>query len=189
MLDKDLISLPPEGHMAYSSKEIEQFVAPLPEKVFLPAESFETIVTELLQSSKMGYEENSPSLLRETQNFETVILRMFLTNGRSFKSRIGERGMGSKLAADIYRALPLPHFVWVCELSLKTIYPTSVVGEIIWDATRNKYEDDGWIVIHYPEVLIVNDSAALNAYPEPAYYPLEHSTNYPVYRSNLRDIL
>jgi len=96
--------------------------------------------------------------------------------------------MGSTLVEQIYRNLPLPHFIWVCEISHLTLYPERVLGEIIWDATRNAYEPDGWIALHYPETLIVDRGAALNGPPELLNFTLKEWSTYPVYRSNLEEI-
>ena len=96
--------------------------------------------------------------------------------------------MGNKLVEEVYRNLPLPHFIWVCEISQQSIYPDNVLGEIIWDATRNAYEPDGWIALHYPEMLIVDRGSALNAPPDLVSFTLTDSTEYPIYRSNLRDV-
>ncbi len=63
-----------------------------------------------------------------------------------------------------------------------------VYGEILWDATRNASEPDGWIALHYPEVLVVDLGAALNQPQKLQKYPLQDSQDYPLYRSNLTDI-
>lgn len=174
---------PQQLYMPYSINQIKQFVAPLPEKVFLTAESFETLVKAILVRQDFGYDILSPAIASETP-----VLRLFLTTGSSYKKRLTERGMGNMLVEDVYRNLPLPHFIWVCEISQQSIYPDNILGEIIWDATRNAYEPDGWIALHYPEILIVDRGSALNALPDLIRFDLTDSTNYPIYRSNLKDI-
>jgi hypothetical protein len=93
--------------------------------------------------------------------------------------------MGHVTAQGAYRNLPLPHFIWVCEISHASLYPDKVLGEIIWDATRNAYEPGGWIALHYPEVLIADLGSALNGPQGLQKFDLDKSTPYPVYRSNL----
>jgi hypothetical protein len=58
----------------------------------------------------------------------------------------------------LYRELPLPHFIWVCEIAITEEYTAKqeIRGEILWDATRNAYEPDGLIALHYPELLILD---------------------------------
>jgi len=170
-------------YMPNRISQIEQFVAPLPEKVFLPAECFETLVKALLLRQDVGYQHLSPTIAAETP-----VLRLFLTTVRSYKRRLTERGMGNSLVEEVYRNLPLPHFIWVCEISHKSIYPDRILGEILWDATRNAHEPDGWIALHYPEMLIVDRGSALNGPPDLVQFSLEDSERYPLFRSNLRDI-
>ncbi len=160
--------------------DVQQFIAALPEKVFLPAESFQTVVTSILDRSDVGYKKLSPKIATNMP-----VLRLFLTTGRSFKKALGQRSMGNISVQDAYRSLPLPHFIWVCEISHPGIYPNEVLGEIIWDATRNPYEPDGWIAVHYPEVLILDAGSALNGKQNLLTFPINSSTNYPIFESNL----
>jgi hypothetical protein len=97
--------------------------------------------------------------------------------------------MGNAVVEQAYRNLPLPHFFWVCEISHMGAYlQHKVYGEILWDATRNASEPDGWIALHYPEVLVVDVGSALNQRQKLQKYPLQTSRSYPLYRSNLTDI-
>lgn len=171
------------GTMPRPISEVVQFIAPLPEKVFLPAESFQSVVSDLLLKSQMTYTQHSPRI-----NSELPLLRLFLTTGRSFKKRLTERGMGHPDVVEIYRNLPLPHFIWVCEISHKSCFPDKILGEIIWDATRNAHEPNGWIAVHYPEILIVDTGTALNKVQYVEKFPLSDSQEYPIYRNNLEGL-
>jgi hypothetical protein len=162
---------------------VESFVVPLPDKVFLPAEGFEKVATTILTGTQAGYQALSGQIASATP-----LLRLFLTTGQSFKKRLSERGMGHATAQEVYWNLPLPHFIWVCEISHASTYPDKVLGEIIWDATRNAYEPDGWIALHYPEIIAFDAGSALNGPQRLEKFPLDHSTSYPVYRSNLKEI-
>lgn len=168
----------------FEFNDIESFVAPLAEKIFLPAESFQKVVTTILGRGDVGFKALSAIL-----SAAPLVLRLFLTTARSFKKRLTERGMGNGLVEGIYRNLPLPHFFWVCEISHIAEYLSHEIhGEILWDATRNASEPDGWIAVHYPEVLIVDVGSALNRRQNLEKYPLQDSQIYPLYRSNLQDI-
>ena len=97
--------------------------------------------------------------------------------------------MGHPLVADIYRNLPLPHFVWICEISTPSLYVNhKVLGEIVWDATRNVHEPDGWLAVHYPELIVYDQGSCFNTEQELLEYDLENSVAYPLYRHNLEDI-
>lgn len=168
----------------YTFKDIVDFIVPMPEKVFLPAEDFQTVVTAILESSAFGYKVLSPSL-----KGSRLVLRLFLTTGKSFKRHLGGRKMGHAMVEDMYRNIPLPHFVWVCEISnIDAFGRHEVCGEILWDATRNAREPNGWIALHYPEILVVDIGSALNKPQDLIRFDLKNSTSYELYKNNLQPI-
>ena len=169
----------------FGFKDVVSFIAPLAEKIFLPAESFQKVVTKLLAHKDVGCQARSPRL-----SAAPLVLRLFLTTARSFKKRLTKRGMGHPDVEELYRNLPLPHFIWVCEISHMEDYTKNhmIHGEILWDATRNAYEPEGWIAIHYPEALMVDLGSAQNQQQQLTEFPLQNSQVYPLYRNNLRDV-
>src|SRR6266511_5648194 len=179
------VSGPGAQSSKYRFSDILDFVAPLPERVFLPAESFQTVVTSILKkNSPFGFKALSPSLHKGRS-----VLRLFLTTGKSFKKHLGSRTMGNSLVEEAYRNLPLPHFLWVCEISKTDAYSHhEVYGEILWDATRNAHEPNGWIALHYPEVLVVDMGSALNSEQNLFKIKLQKSRPYPLYKHNLQPI-
>ena len=173
------------GDSDFEFKDIDSFIAPLAEKVFLTAENFEKVVLEMLNNSQTGINKLSPTLLHDS-----LVLRMYLTTGKSYKKKLSKRGMGDSVVENIYRQLPLPHFIWVCELSSPAEYANgNVLGEIIWDATRNVWETEGWIAIHYPEQLLVDIGSALNGVQKIHSFDLTNDAyGYSMYCSNLKEI-
>jgi hypothetical protein len=172
-----------ESQLSY--KDIESFIVPLAEKIFLPAEAFQTLVTTFLDDPTFGYKKYSPTL---TQN-ERLIFRLFLTSVQSFKKHLKNRGMGSNLVEEAYRNMPLPHFVWICEISTPDLYlQGKILGEIIWDATKNSYESMGCVAVHYPEVLLLDMGSALNKEQKFELFQLNGFTFYEVYRNNLKEV-
>ncbi|MFT3830565.1 MAG: hypothetical protein QM691_12760 [Opitutaceae bacterium] len=171
----------------YRIEHIQAFAVPLPEKVFLSAEAFALLVQALvLKDSKFGIAQQSAVL-----NQKPLLVRQFLTSCRSFKRSIHRRGMGSPLVAEIYHNLPLPHFIWVCELTTPDLYVAGaqrVLGEVIWDATRNPHEHAGFIAVHYPEKLWVDVGSAFNELQRFTEWPITDSVAYPLLRSNLVEI-
>jgi len=143
----------------YTFSSINEFIVPLPEKVFLPAEAAQKAIEKVLMDPETGIMKHSPSLANED-----ITLRLFLTTGRALKSKLTQRGMGHDLVKSIYRQIPLPHFIWVCEISVTSEYVSDlkVRGEILWDATRNAYEPNGWLALHYPESLILDTGSVFN---------------------------
>jgi hypothetical protein len=58
-------------------------------------------------------------------------------------------------------------------------------GEVLWDATRNEHEVDGWIAVHYPEFLALDLGSALNKFPLIKKFNLDSHTSYDPYKKNL----
>ena len=169
----------------FAWKDINEFIVPLPERVFLTAEQAQVAIEKILAHPQLGLSALAPDLMTEP-----VVLRLFLTSTRAFKKRLRERKMGHPLVEKIYRHLPMPHFVWVCEIARESEYRTShkVCGEIIWDATRNAHEPDGWIALHISDVLMIDKGSAMNSLQDIQRLNLENSTSYELFRSNLRSI-
>jgi len=169
----------------YYFSDIQEFIVPLPEKVFLGAQAAQKAIEKMLLDSNVGIKALSPSLKKED-----LTLRLFLTTNRAFKAKLTERGMGNKAVSAIYRQIPLPHFIWTCEISISSEYLTDhkIRGEIIWDATRNAHEPDGWIALHYPEVLIIDEGSAFNSSQRLEKKSLHNSTPYPLFQSNLNSL-
>jgi hypothetical protein len=171
----------------YSIGDILAFAVPLPEKVFLAAEEFSSLVQTLLEDHQMGIDANSPTLKGKSP----ILLRRYLTTVRSFKENIQSRGMGGALAREVYHDLPLPHFIWVCEFTTPGLYKTGdqkIWGEVIWDATRNAYEPSGFLAVHYPEKLWVDQGSALNQARNLREWTISSPSAYPVLRSNLLEL-
>lgn len=165
--------------------DIEEFIVPLPEKVFLTADQAGKVIEILLRRPDTGIAAQSPALAGRK-----LMLRLFLTSSRSFKRRLYERGMGHATVATVYRNLPMPHFIWVCELADFDEYAKDkrVLGEVLWDATRNAHEPNGWIALHYPEKLIVDVGSAFNRPQEIAEFALGPIVSYSLFRSNLHSL-
>ena len=172
------------GESTYSWTDICEFIVPLPERVFLTAEQAQTAMDPVLRNLGFGLP-SSASL--QSKN---LVLRLFLTSARSFKRTLRKRGMGSPLVEDLYRRLPMPHFIWICEIADYSEYAKEhkVLGELIWDATRNAHEPDGLVANHLPETLTVNVGSAFNKPTEFRQYPLPTQNSYFLFDSNLHSL-
>ncbi len=173
------------GAAGYKGRDIDSFIAPLAEKIFLSAENFESGALQVLKDAKVGMAKLSPELSKVP-----IVMRLYLTTVRSYKRKLSLRGMGDPLVVQMYRQLPLPHFIWVCELSCAADYSRGdILGEIIWDATRNAWEPGGWIAIHYPEILLIDVGSALNGTQRIARFSLTTGRKaYSMHRSNLLEV-
>lgn len=169
----------------YNWGAVEEFIVPLPERVFLPAEQVRIAAEIILKHKTVGIAARSPILAGKE-----LVYRLFLTSSKSFKRSLRSRGMGDPAVEQIYRRLPMPHFIWVCEIAEYADYANDrkILGEILWDATRNAHEPDGWIALHYPEELLVDVGAAFNRRQELQTLPLAGKISYSLFVSNLHSL-
>lgn len=167
--------------------EISSFAVPLPEKVFLSAEHFGSLVDGMIDASWLNIAEHSPIL----SSAKPLLMRQYLTTCKSFKQQLNRRSMGADVVRTAYYNLPLPHFIWVCEFSTPELYRDrnqQILGEIIWDATRNAHEHAGFLAVHYPERLWIDSGSAMNHPRKVQEWPIADPKPYPVFRSNLKDL-
>ncbi|MGJ8640802.1 MAG: hypothetical protein ACSHYA_15540 [Opitutaceae bacterium] len=160
--------------------QIDSFIAPLPDKVYLGPEGFKKASERVFAR----FRSESPFL-----DNKTLMMRIYLTTCTSYKQKLIERGMGHASVVQVYRNLPMPHFIWVSELSTPESYEDGeVYGEIIWDATRNGAETSGLVACHLPEKLIFDVGSALNGPENLIKSDLKNFTPYALYVSNLQPI-
>jgi len=166
----------------YTFADIESFIVPLPEKVYLFADQVENHTLAVLTDPEVGIRTKSSVL-----TFDQLVIRIFLTSSRAYKQE--RRG---KLPFDLdqtYAQLPMPRFIWVSELSTRETYiQGEVLGEIIWDGTASARERLPWIVIHYPELLIVNDRNNHVGTKAELQFTSAAPARYPLYHHNLHAV-
>jgi len=76
---------------------------------------------------------------------------LFLTSASSFKKNKIMSDPGDVIIKKIYANLPLPRFVWVCEIYSKQTYAEEkTIGEIVLDATSSsKSELNSLVSLQY----------------------------------------
>lgn len=170
--------------------DVEEFIVPLPEKVFLTAEQVQPAIETVLGNKDTGIPAHSPSLAGLINAKKPLVLRLFLTSARSFKNTLVERGMGDASVQSVYRNLPMPHFMWICEIAEYGEFAATrkVLGEVLWDATRNAREPDGWIALHFPEKLIYDAGSAFNGPQDLKTLELTGKNSYFPFESNLHTL-
>jgi len=174
-----------EDHVSpHSLKDLDNFIVPLYEKIYLSAEHVDSLFAEILAHSQLGLKSLSPKFFSEK-----IIMRIFLTSSKSFKM-FREQHPPAHHLKDLYLQLSMPKFIWVCELSTPKLFPNQIVGEILWDATASHKDRYSFILIHYPEHIIINDRDSL--VDSPKRFSLNRALPgvdaYDIYRSNLKEI-
>ncbi|MBF0182940.1 MAG: hypothetical protein HQM06_00920 [Magnetococcales bacterium] len=121
-------------------ENIDVFVAPLPDKVFLYAYQAENI-TDIIISSY-----TKPS---DFDAFPKIIRRMYCTSSKNYKEF--RRGEGDPMSHALI-SLSLPHFLWVTEFIPETCWQDRHNGavvcmEIVLDATAGKRDKSPFLWI------------------------------------------
>jgi hypothetical protein len=171
------------GHVStHITDQIDVFVVPLYEKIYLSAEYIEKLAGSLLLNKQYGLAALSPSL-----PMTDLVVRIFLTTSRAYRCFWRKNPIPNELD-QLYRQLPMPKFIWVCELSTRSLYPQQkILGEIVWDATANHNDPFPFLIIHYPQALIVNNRDSMSDGPDRFFInqALPNSDAYSMYRNNL----
>ena len=152
----------PAGYFSnYKMGDINLFIVPLYEKIHLSAEHVFKLSDAILAGQLSG--ENA---LSKILKYDDIVTRIFLTSSKSFKKVCRQKLLPFNLS-DVYCALRMPKFIWICEISTTELFMQGkVAGEIIFDATANPHDRFAFLAIHYPDLLLLNDRDALTDDPK-----------------------
>jgi hypothetical protein len=128
------LSIPADGG-PYSAKDIDSFIVALPEKVFYPADAFDTLVPKLFKLGKVV------QLPRQ----DKTIIRYFITTGSALRRfvRNHESEFDRQLVAAVMK-LPFAQFLWIVEFATESQWAINQISaRAVIDATASLTE-------HYP---------------------------------------
>lgn len=179
--------VPQNGHCSkYNIENIDGFIVPLYEKMYLSAEYIEQLASSILDHPAFGVDVQSKLI-----KHKNLIKRIYLTSSRSYKKARRKKKLPFDLQKN-YCEMPMPKFIWVCELSLEGFYPKKqIVGEILFDATANHRDRFAFLAIHYPDFILFNDRNKLGNAADrfkPFRLPVEKIIPYAMYENNLKEI-
>jgi len=178
---------PTSGHWSeIKADEIDTFIVPLYEKIHLSAEHIVELSKAILTHAAFGLNVRS-SLLK----YDDIITRSFLTSSKSFKKMRRENSVPFSIG-NVYCEMPMPKFVWVCEISTPALFKTGkIVGEILFDATANPHDRMAFLSIHYPDFILLNDRDFLTDDPGRFKFgnlDTDKIIPYPCYVNNLCEV-
>jgi len=152
----------PPGHWSdYKISDIDLFIVPLYEKIHLSAEHVMKLTEAILTNNDIGIDACSNVL-----GYNQLITRTFLTSSKSYKMFRRREDLPFGISR-VYSELQMPKFIWICEISTPELYTDGkVVGELIFDATANRYDRFAFLVIHYPDFLLINNRNFLTDDPQ-----------------------
>lgn len=135
----------------YDDMRVENIAVPLYKRMFLDALDAYTIMRALLHSEDYSIEKWSGSFLEKG---EDIVVRLFMASSTSYKE-YRMHTMKDIYVKELYTLIPMPRFIWVCELyRLKDYDNLLAFGEIVIDATsaRNRGHRS-LILMHYPNII------------------------------------
>jgi len=134
--------------------DIDVFIAPLPDKIYYPAEPVDVVSTAL------------PKVFGELLDFPEggdCVIRYFVTTTASMRRHMRERP--DEFAPSLIEAvmkLPLPQFVWVVEFSsVAEWYAEKVAVCALIDATASRHDDDPlWAIFDSKSAVVIDRTTA-----------------------------
>lgn len=116
---------------------IKHFIVPLYSKIYLEAYQAKNFVFKFLMQGPVP-------LITGTE----VLIRFFLSSSRSFKDSLSLKQSFQTDIRDIILELPMPKFIWVAELSNKTLMKERKAnGLIILDATEANVSNNKPLIV------------------------------------------
>lgn len=166
---------------------VENIAVPLYKRMFLDASDAAAIVRSVLHHKHFGIDVWANGFLKPN---EDVVIRLFMASSHSLKD-FRAKTLEDFYVREAYAIVPMPRFVWVCELYQMSSYNDLMAfGEIVIDATSvpgRGHSVRSLILMHYPRVIGVR-------YPEQSelefdeMIDLEEDELFPGYRKNLEEI-
>ena len=171
----------------YPDMRVENIAVPLYKRMFLDASDAAAIVRSILHHEQLGIDVWADGFLDYK---EDVVIRLFMASSRSLKHFRSET-LSNFYARETYAIIPMPRFVWVCELYREKNYnDLKAFGEIIIDATSalgRGHSACSLILMHYPKVIGIRYPEQVN--PEfDEMIELDEDDLFEGYRKNLKKI-
>lgn len=144
----------PFHHLSlYPDMKVDNIAVPLYRRMFLDAPDAAAIVRSILHHEQFGIDVWADDFL---ESGEDVVMRLFMASSRSLKN-FRVKTLSDFYARKAYSIIPMPRFVWVCELYREDDYDDlKAFGEIIIDATSALGTGNSacsLILMHYPHVM------------------------------------
>lgn len=171
----------------YPDMRVENIAVPLYKRMFLDAFDAAAIVRSVLHNEQFGIDVWSNNFLEDR---EDVIMRLFMASSRSLKNYRSTK-IKNEYAKEAYAMVPMPRFVWVCELYRENDYEDLMAfGEIIIDATSalgRGHNVRSLILMHYPKVIGIRFPEQTSSWFE-KMIELDEDELFEGYRKNLNEV-
>jgi len=174
----------PQGHWSdFKIEDIDVFIVPLYEKIHLSAEHVLKLSDAILSHPDFGINARSKLVA-----YDQIITRTFLTSSKSYKMFRRKELLPFGISK-VYSEMPMPKFIWVCEISTPELYADcKIAGEIIFDATANQFDRFSFLAIHYPDFLLLNNRNFLTDDPKRFIIRNVDTINIPSYHCYINNL-
>ena len=172
----------------YLDMKLQNIAVPLYKRMFLDAPDASSIIRSVLHDEKIGIDVWTDKFLEKN---EDIVIRMFMASSHSLKNfRVST--LKNEYIKATYAIIPMPRFVWVCELYRKSDYNNlEAFGEIVIDATSTASIGNDLkniIMMHYPNVIGVRyPDQYENQFDDMAYFD-DDNVLFPGFNKNLSQI-
>lgn len=135
----------------YPDMKVENLAIPLYKRMFMDAPNAYVVMRSLLNSEQYGINNWCESFLSPK---EDVIIRIFMATSKGYKS-FRVKKTNDIYLKKLYTLIPMPKFVWVCELYRVDDYDNlKAFGELVVDATSAPSRGHkSLIMMRYPNVI------------------------------------
>lgn len=136
----------------YPNMKVKNIAVPLYKRMFLDAPDAATIARSILHDNEFYGIHLWCNKFLEHQ--EDVVVRLFMASSHSLKE-FRCKSLFGEYAKEAYAIVPMPRFVWVCELYRVSDYDNlGAFGEIVIDATSAPSRSyRSLILVHYPGMI------------------------------------
>jgi hypothetical protein len=143
-------------------------IIPLPSKVYLPAETAETLAWAFMDlyandwpshknanAGKLGESEKLGDDVISAHSSNTIVARTYLTYGWKYKHRAIRNNLGADVKK-IVRDLDVPRYVYVTEFSLtsqldnRSLAERRILAHVVVDATAKHHDFEAILFFHAP---------------------------------------
>ena len=174
-----------------NNPRVTGFVVPLYKRIFLEAIDARSIALNVLSHHEIGIDVTTLDFgngHKYDPINNPIVIRLFLTSSRQYK-HFKNLHANSEYISKVITHMSFPKFVWVAEISLKSLYlKNEVFGEIIIDATASRYTNiESLLFLHYPGYLgYRNSNESLTKIVDMLKLKHEGASGiYPLYINNL----
>lgn len=144
-------------------------LVPLPSSIFLVEAHIKAEIENMLVEQR--HRRALHPILEKAMDIagsNPLVMRLYFTKAVDYKAAVREQlsdpdsGISKQLVL-AYEKLPMPQYVWVCEITTRELFcqeDKRILGEVLIDAKAHKDERNKYVAIHALETLLTVDRSS-----------------------------